>query len=284
MKVVLVTGVAGFIGSALVSCLESKGISVVRFPFSDDIAQCDLVQKYKSLNISHVFHLAARTYIPESWKNPSEFYRVSLMGTNNILELCRHKNISLTYISAYLYGIPKTLPISEEHTVEPNNPYAHSKYLTEELCRFYANFYGIDVAIVRPFNVYGIGQRDIFLIPSVIKQVLYDEFIKVENIAPKRDYVYLVDVVDALMKTMENCRGCETYNIGSGYSLSVGEIVSIIQKIAGTNKEVHSLEKPRKCEILDVIADTRKAQNILGWKPRYSFEQGIREILSRGVR
>ncbi|MFY4804662.1 NAD-dependent epimerase/dehydratase family protein, partial [Aliarcobacter butzleri] len=84
----------------------------------------------------------------------------------------------LTFVSTYLYGVPEKLPISENDEIKSNNPYAHSKYLAEELCRFYSDYYNVKVTIARPFNVFGKNQKDIFLIPLIIKQVLYADVIK----------------------------------------------------------------------------------------------------------
>ena len=96
-----------------------------------------------------------------------------------------------------MYGIPKKLPVSEDDDILPNNPYAHSKYLAEQLCEFYAKEFKLKITIIRPFNVYGIGQKEEFLMPLIIKQVLNDETIKVQNINPKRDYIYLDNLINA---------------------------------------------------------------------------------------
>lgn len=280
MKNVLVTGSNGFIGKKLVEFLENLEFNVLKFNSSDgDISEYDFINNYKDTTIEHIFHLASKTFIPDSWNNPLEFYKTTVIGTGNILELCRNKNISLTYLSAYVYGLTENIPISEKNFVKPNNPYSHSKYLAEELCKFYSNFYDVKVIIARPFNIYGENQKDIFLIPHIIKQVLNNEKIIVENLNPKRDYIYLDDLVNGLIKTIDIKDKFNIFNFGSGYELSVKNIIDIIQKIAKTNKEIISKNINRKNEIMSVIADITKTKKELNWKPLYSFEDGIKKIL-----
>ncbi len=280
MKSILVTGARGFIGSALIENLTSLGFDVIKFDsLNGDISDYDFLKEYENTDIIHIFHLAAKTFVPDSWKNPLKFYKTSVLGTGQILELCRHKNIPLTFVSAYLYGLPEKLPISEDDKVKSNNPYAHSKYLAEELCRFYSEYYNVKVTIARPFNIYGKNQKDMFLIPYIIKQVLNDVVIKVKDLYPKRDYIYLDDLTAGLVKTLDNKKQFSIYNFGSGEELSVQKIIDIIQKVAGTNKKVISEQQERQNEIMNVIADIKKAKDDLNWKPTLSFEDGIREIL-----
>jgi len=280
MKTILVTGASGFIGSALVNKLKLIGFNVLEFNYSTgDIVECDCLTKYKDIQINHIFHLASKTFVPDSWENPMDFYKTSVIGTGNILELCRAKNIPLTFVSAYLYGLPEKLPISENDKIKSNNPYAHSKYLAEELCKFYAEYYGVKITIARPFNIYGKNQKDIFLIPYIIDQVLNNDDIKVKDLNPKRDYIYLEDLVDGLVKTLDDPNKFSIYNFGSGTELSVSEIIEIVQNIANTDKKVISEKNERKNEIMNVVADISKAKNDLNWKPKFKFEDGIREII-----
>jgi nucleoside-diphosphate-sugar epimerase len=279
MKNILITGATGFIGQRLVIALKNAGHKVLELK-DGDIADPSTLKQFDSVTIDFVFHLAGRTFVPDSWSNPADFQRVNVTGTINVLELCRQRKIPLTYVSAYLYGIPKKLPISEADDIAPNNPYALSKFMAEAVCKFYAEYYSVPITIIRPFNIYGPGQKPHFLIPEIIAQVLANKPIKLKDLNPKRDYLYVDDLIVALMLTMNASEGGHSYNIGYGSSLSVAEIVSAIQSVAGTSLPVISENAPRDNEIPDVYADINRAKDELGWRPKHTFEQGIRNMIS----
>jgi nucleoside-diphosphate-sugar epimerase len=280
MNKILITGAQGFLGSALKRRCISAGLPVLELGTAHgDITDNNIFSAYESEDISHVFHLAAKTFVPASWVHPSVFYQTNTMGTENVLEFCRRKGLSLTYVSAYLYGPPKRLPIAEDHPIAPNNPYAHSKYLAEQLCEFYARHYKIKVTVIRPFNIYGAGQNIKFLIPHIIHQALHGDVIKIKDLHPKRDYVYIDDVVEALMLTQQPSAALSTYNIGAGNSLSVKEIIDIIQEILQTRKPVEAEEVVRQNELPDVVADITKARQGLHWTPKHSFREGMAKLI-----
>lgn len=281
MKSILVTGSRGFIGGALKNRLISNGINVLELAPETDLAESESLNSFECQDIDYVFHLAGRTFVPESWEDPHTFYRTNLTGTINVLDFCRRKSIPMTFVSAYLYGQPVKLPISEDHPIKPDNPYAHSKYLAEQVCEFYAKEFGVRMVIIRPFNVFGPGQDEKFLIPFIIKQAQSNEVIKVKDLEPRRDYIYLDDLIDALVLTMEIQKNFSIFNIGSGSSVSVREIIDIVQNVLGTDKEIVCEEITRKNEIIDVVADISHAQKELGWFPKTSFYNGIVRLTSQ---
>jgi nucleoside-diphosphate-sugar epimerase len=133
--------------------------------------------------------------------------------------------------------------------------------------------------LLRLFNVFGPGQRPEFLIPSIIAQVRLGREIRVLDLAPRRDYVYLDDVVDSIARAIAIHDGHHVVNVGSGTSLSVSEIIDLIQEAAGTNLPVYGENLERDQEISVVQADIRRAKELLGWTPRLSFIQGMQKLL-----
>lgn len=275
---ILVTGATGFLGRFLVAALESEGHSVRQHSSADgDIAACSLPMA----GVKHVFHLAAKSYVPESWENPRAYYQANVVGTVNVLEHCRQNHAALTLISTYIYGEPKHLPIAEDHPVAALNPYTHTKILAEEAARFYEKRFGIPLLIVRPFNIYGPGQRHSFLIPWIVQQVLDPsaDAVHVQDLRPKRDYLYVKDAVDFLLAAFRaDSRG--VFNMGSGRSASVEEVAQLVNKAAEVSKPVVSAGRTRPGEVMDMVADTARATAEFGWRPRTSLEDGIAAVVA----
>lgn len=275
---ILVTGASGFIGRHLIRALEALGHSVrAHSRRAGDISNCALPTE----GVSHVFHLAAKSFVPESWTSPQTFYNVNAMGTLNVLEHCRRTGTALTLISSYIYGQPQTLPIAEGHPLAAHNPYAHSKFLADELGRFYELHYGLRVVTVRPFNIYGPGQTPPFLIPSIVKQALDQSapVIHVKDLRPRRDFLYVDDAVGMLVSTLsETAKG--VYNLGSGESVSVAEIAQLVRQVARADKPIVSEDQPRVQEVMDVRADVSRAAADLGWRPSTPLAEGIARVVA----
>ena len=275
---ILVTGATGFLGRHLVEALQSQGYGVRAHSSRDgDIATCPLPIE----GAAHVFHLAARSFVPESWSNPQAFYSVNVMGTLNVLEHCRGHGTSLTLISSYVYGQPRKLPVPEDHPLSAHNPYAHSKILAEELGRFYKQHYGLRIVIVRPFNLYGPGQTPPFLIPLIVEQAVdrATPAIRLKDLRPRRDYLYVDDAIELLLKTLKGTvQG--TYNLGSGQSASVAEVAQLVCKAAETNKPIFSEDQPRAQEVMDVRADISRASHELDWRPSTPLAEGIAKVVA----
>jgi nucleoside-diphosphate-sugar epimerase len=276
-KAVLVTGASGFIGRPLSERLEQEGCSVIRHSDADgDIASCPL----PASGVNHVYHLAARTFVPDSWSEPLPFYATNVLGTVNVAEFCRRHSASLTMMSSYVYGRPLFLPISEEHAVAAFNPYGHTKLLAEEVCRYYAQQFGIQVTIIRPFNVYGPGQSGNFLIPTLLRQALDPEAreVSIADDRPRRDYLFIDDLLDLLLRTM-NPQGFDAFNAGSGCSVNPRELAELMLRVAGLVKPVVSRGEVRADEVLEMVADIGKAKRIFGWEPRVPLAEGLRRII-----
>ena len=278
MTKVLVTGANGFIGKPLVKALELEDIYVITLNSNDgDIANKDTWKKLSAVDT--VIHLAGRSYVPDSWKDPAGFIDTNVNGTRLALDYCKKYQSKLIFVSAYIYGNPEKLPIHELDRLSPNNPYALSKYIAERLCQFYSSHWNIAVTVIRPFNVFGPEQRQDFLIPKILKQIKESNIIQVNNLEPRRDYVYIDDLIQALVNALKVTGGFNVVNIGSGVSYSVRELIDIIQDVVGTNLPVYSKKIIRKQEIYEVQADIRMADKLLNWKPRYDLTCGIKKIL-----
>jgi nucleoside-diphosphate-sugar epimerase len=277
-KSVLVTGSEGFIGKQLVSALRSREYEVCEFDRKDgDISGTSLNLPHTD----HVIHLASMVFVPLSWEDPFPFYKTNVLGTVNILEHCRKTGSQLIYVSSYVYGVPKYLPVDELHPVDVVSPYNHSKYLAEEVCRFYADKFKIPVVIIRPANIFGPGQNPEFLIPTIINQVFNSgvDKIKVMDLRPRRDYLFISDFIEALICSLP-LKGFHVYNVGSGRSVSVQEIISTILNQTGISKETISSGKERANEIWDMFMDIRKFSEETGWKPEITFEEGIGQCVA----
>jgi nucleoside-diphosphate-sugar epimerase len=282
-KRALVTGGAGFIGTKLVDRLKQVCGEVIVFDKvnGQDITRWSDLESLPNESFDLVFHLAGKLFIPESWKNPREYYEVNTLGTLNALEFCRKNNIPrIVFVSTYVYGQPRYLPIDEKHPLMPNNPYARSKMLAEELCRAYHENFNISCVILRPFNIYGRGQDENFLVPKIIKSALKNNEITLNDPRPKRDLLYLDDLIEVFIKAAEYTGSdFDIFNIGSGRSYEIGEIIETVADVLGKPIRAKYLNKVRKDEIPETVADITKANKMLGWAPRTDLETGMREMI-----
>jgi nucleoside-diphosphate-sugar epimerase len=276
---VLVTGGSGFVGRRLVRFLREEGAEV----YAPERGILDVAAgPLPDLSADWVIHLAGRTYVPASWDDPADFYRVNVQGTVNVLDYCRRARARLIYVSGYCYGIPETLPIPETAPLRPNNPYAFSKSAAEETCRFFFERLQTLVTIVRPFNIYGPGQAANFLVPRIVEQAIDPAAaaIVVEDDTPRRDYVHVDDVVSAIESLRRNPKPGATFNIGSGESYSVAEVAEMVRSAAAVGKPVVSRGNRRVNDIPDVIADITAIRNAVGWSPSIALPDGLRGMVT----
>lgn len=275
----LITGGGGFIGRSLICKLEEVGHEIINADISEgiDIINWDCLMDLPNFDIA--FHLAAKSYVPSSYNNPREFYEVNCFGTLNVIELCRHNNAKLVYLSSYVYGKPDYLPVDEKHPVKPFNPYAQTKIIGEKICEGYNRDFHIPVVIVRPFNIYGANQNNSFIIPHIINQ-LKNSVIQIENPIPKRDYVYLDDLISFLKLLIEyDDDKLQVFNIASNKSYSVLELAQFIINISNSKSEIVVTNNARINEIMDTRGSFQKANDILGWEPKYDIISGLKSIL-----
>lgn len=274
----LVTGATGFIGQHLVVRLQGCGHNVRGVGGRNgDVALASTWKSFPKTNV--VVHLASRTFVPDSWDDPVGFVQTNVCGTLNALEYCMRHDAQLIFLSSYLYGTSPLLPVSEHAPLAPTNPYALSKKLAEDTCQFYANSREVSVTVLRPFNIYGPQQSNRFLIPELIEQLHRCSEITVNDLSPKRDYLFIDDLIDAIISAADRQKGYQVFNIGSGKSYSVAEIIQVIKDVSGSTMPVKSQNTPRSNELMDTRADITAAHDALGWAPRVDIKEGIRRTL-----
>jgi UDP-glucose 4-epimerase len=278
---VAVTGVDGFLGQYLKELLQSEGIEIISVSRKAgyDIRQPASLSRMPGFDV--VVHLAALSYVPDSYVHPHLFYETNVTGTLNVLEQVRRYKARIIYISSYIYGQPHRQPIDENHPVQPFNPYAQSKVMAEELCQAYQRDFGTPFTIFRPFNIYGPGQASHFLLPKLVSQHMHGDEVTVFDVRPKRDYIFVTDVARAILKAVKNTdqQDNNVYNLGSGQSFSIPAICDILEQITGKELRLKILNQQRPAEILDTVCDYTKAKTKLHWQPEINMRQGLQEMI-----
>lgn len=277
-KSVLITGASGFIGKHL-----TRKISNYVLPIDKNGKKIDLRVREKVLELKKVdvvIHLAGKTPSKENFSK-NVFFDHNVKGTLNILEYCVKKKIQkLIFVSSYVYGKPKYNPIDEKHIVQPHNSYTKSKFLAEELCKSYGKEFGIDVIILRPFNIFGDLQKSGFLVSNIIKSINDKKQITILNKKNKRDYLFIDDLVDAIIKMLDYESKFEIFNVGSGESHTFEELVKICEIKSG-RKLKKKIQTSKINNIPRIQADITKIKKKTGWHPNYNFEEGLEKILMK---
>jgi len=298
-KNILVTGGAGFIGSHLVDRLIEEGGRVVVIDnlssgrkenlnpkakfYKIDIRDPKIREIFKKENPEIVFHLAAQPIVETAYENPIETLEINIMGTVNILESCRLKgNLkSIVVVSSdKAYGKAKKLPYTEKTPLAGDHPYEVSKTATDLIAQTYFKTYNLPVIIARFGNNF--GPRDLNfsrIIPGVFKSIIKNKELLIRSDGKMiREYIYVKDIVDGcirLAKNINKIRG-EAFNFGSKNIFSVIEVIKKIEEILKIKVNYKILDVAKN-EIPEQYLDWRKAKKILGWQPKTSFEEGIKE-------
>ena len=277
---VAVSGSAGFVGKHVCELLKHAGHEIVEIDILSgyDLSDNKVIEKIPY--VDSFIHLANLVYVPASYQDPEKFYRINYLTTLNALEVCRKYKARMVYASSYVYGTPRFLPVSEDHPVSPFNPYAQTKVICETLCEGYHRDFGVSISILRPFNLYGVGQTGRLLIPEIFTQIKDGQkVIKLKAASPRRDYVNVKDLAKALVACINDKAGYSTYNVCSGSSVSVREITEIINKHLREKVAFEFSESDRPNEVDETLGSYEKLKGHLGWIPSMSFEDGIKEII-----
>lgn len=278
MKKILITGANGFIGKNFIDEYKNK-FEIIKVARDSKFDVLDLDALLEINEVDTVLHFSAKTFVPDSFEKPYDFYNFNIKSTLNIAEFCRLKKVKkIIYLNSYTYGSPKYLPIDEKHPVSFHSPYNKSKYIAEQLLFQYLENIS-DVVSLRLFNIYGKYQGDNFLIPTIFKQLLSGKVI-IKDLKPKRDYLYIKDLTNLIDKVISTKNVNGMYNVGSGESHSVEELLKEIQLHSNIEFDIISENITRKNEVLDCVADIKKIKNEFSWSPKYSLKDGIIDYLN----
>ena len=305
---VLITGGAGFVGSHLADLVLQKGNKVTVYdnfsPFYPGkerniahnlqkkgykLIKADIVD-YETLSqamngVDVVFHQAAQPGVRYSIKHPLESHRINATGTLNVLLAASNSKIPKVVFasSSSVYGLPQSLPISEEHPTNPNSLYAASKLAAEKYCKVFSEIYDLDVVMLRYFSVYGPRGRPDQAVRSFVERIA-------QGLSPiifgdgeqTRDFTYVSDVVEAniLAAESEKVSG-EVFNIGFGGRVSINRLAGMIIDLMGRTGEISPIyEKPYAGDFPHTCADIAKASRMLGYNPKMELMEGLKNFIS----
>lgn len=308
---ILITGGAGLLGSHLCDRYVTEGEEVVCIdnftggsiwhirhlldypnfkvikpnrPEEADVRNYQAVEK-AAHNVDVIIHAAAQIHVDRSYIDPVETYEVNVRGTQNVLEAARELDIpKVLYAStSEVYGTALYTPMDENHPLNAPHPYGASKIAADRMCNAYIQTYHMDIRIIRHFNFFGPRQRDYGyagVIAKFIRRVLQNKPPVIYGAGNQtRDYTYVKDAVEAYDIMLKHKKPIpEPINFGTGKEVTISKLAKLIIKISEKNlKPVY--DAPRIGEVERLICDPTKAK-ALGWKPKYTLEQGLREYIT----
>jgi len=304
-----VTGAGGFIGSHLAEELVRQGEDVrafVRYNSRDerglleelpkdiqnqievvpgDLKDPDGVKKVVQ-GCHKIFHLGALIAIPYSYVHPFDFIQTNVVGTAHLLNAClNHETLDRIVLTSTseVYGTAQYIPIDEKHPLQAQSPYAASKIAADKLAESYHLSFGLPIATIRPFNTFGPRQSLRAIIPTIISQAIDGKGIRLGNLKPRRDFLFVRDTVQGFVQVgrCEEAVG-KVINIGAGADISIEELVKKILDQMGKGMEIEVEDRrirPEKSEVMQLLSDTRLAKELFGWAPRYPLEDGLKETI-----
>lgn len=308
-QTVLVTGSDGFIGSHVVETLLDLGATVRAFALYNSFGSLgwldssDVFQKaldsgqaefvlgdirdaeHVSASVDGVdviLHLAALIAIPYSYVAPRSYVETNITGTLNVLEAVRkHGTKRLVHTStSEVYGTPETVPITENNALRGQSPYSASKIGADKMAESYALSFETPVTVLRPFNTFGPRQSTRAVIPTVLSQLLAGApELRLGSLHPKRDFTFVTDTALGFARAaVTDLEPGAVVQLGTGRTVSVGDIVDLARQITGNNAEVITEDeriRPDGSEVELLLSDPSKAKELLGWEPQIDLETGL---------
>jgi len=308
-KRVLVTGADGFIGSHLTEALVQRGDGVRAFVrynsfnswgwldhadpevqdavevFAGDVRDPNGVREAMR-DVDVVYHLAALISIPYSYHSPDMYVDTNVKGTLNVLQAARDLGTDkvIHTSTSEVYGSAQFVPITEEHPLQGQSPYSASKIGADQMALSFYRSFDTPVAVIRPFNTYGPRQSRRAIIPEVITQIASGKrTLELGNLRPTRDFTFVEDTARGFMAVadVEESIG-EVTNVGSGFEISIRELVDLIAETMEVDIKVTTAEermRPEKSEVDRLYADISKAEERLGWTPDFGGREGFKQGL-----
>jgi UDP-glucuronate 4-epimerase len=305
---ILVTGVAGFIGSHVVDALISRGDKVIGIdnldPYYSSISKlrnlseisdknfkyfCIDFNDYNALekiflkhNFDKIVHVGAKAGVRTSLKNPNAYVDANIKGTLNIFELARKNNINKIVLasSSSVYGNNDKVPFSETDIVDmPISSYAASKKSVELFAHVYHHLYGMDITCLRIFTAYGPRGRPDMAIYKFTKRI--DEGTPIDMYGDgtsQRDYTFIEDIVSGIIASLDKEMGYEVINLGNSQTVELKKLISIIEENLG-KKAIINKKPMQPGDVERTFADISKAKKLLGYNPQTNIEEGIKKFV-----
>lgn len=288
-----ITGASGFIGSHLVELMLARGAAVRCCQHVTPIEPvnnrvevvradlCDAQEVHKAVEgTSTVFHLGGMASVAAAQASPREACRINTIGTLNVLNAARDCGVAHVVLlsTAHVYGRGVHLPVTESHPLAPSSIYASAKLAADILGLGYYRSFGLPVTVLRPFNVYGPRQNAVAVIPEIITQALAGGPIRVQDLSPRRDFLFVEDVADALLRAAGNpaAAGQEVI-LASGQAVSIASLVRRVITLA--NAAAEPPEEPADNSDC-FFGDPAKAREILAWCPQTDLDSGLRRTIA----
>jgi GDP-4-dehydro-6-deoxy-D-mannose reductase len=305
MERALVTGSNGFVGRALVGRLMAAGYEVWGVDRTDadadfggkrhlrgDLADAEFVASaVAEASPTSIVHLAAQSSVAKSFDDPTATLRDGTTPAVNVLEAVRHAGTNARVLlvgSADEYGSvnPAQIPVREDVPANPESPYALAKAIQNQCGRLYAKLYRVDAVMTRSFNHTGPGQRDVFVLPSFAKQVAEIRRgtrateLDVGNLDVRRDFLDVRDVCDAYVVLLKKGRMGETYNVCSGNSYRVGDLLNKLCTLAGVHVSIRvDVSRLRPVDTPELRGDPSKMRDHTGWTAKWSIDDTLKTLL-----
>jgi NAD dependent epimerase/dehydratase len=306
---VAVTGAGGFIGSHLAETLVRAGADVralVSYRSQSDLGALSWAdpEVVGQLDVQRadvrdpdamtrlldgrdvVFHLAALVAIPYSYAQPRHVFDVNVTGTLNLAQAAREAGVRrlVQTSTSEVYGTAQQVPITEDHPIHAQSPYAASKAAADQLVLSFHRSFDLPVTVVRPFNTYGPRQSMRAVLPTIIVQALSGGPVRLGSLTPRRDMTYVADTVSGFMAaaTSDATNG-ETVQLGTGVDHSIADMVAAVERAVGRPLDVQldpQRVRPGASEVMRLISSPERMRRLTGWSPRHDLDDGIGRLVA----